>query len=226
MSLAYDSPSTAPMEPRPRVRRRHTGKTVIAALLGLLILATGVSFLASAGTVDFGNFSTIVKPQDRPGGLPSGKRADITTLSGTFPVTQGRPSQADGVQLFRVKVAELQSNAISLHFAWLNAQDASAVLKNPNAYIKVGVYYESTAECTGKVFSVSAESGTVDVCPDTTPAATAMITPRNAAADLRPGITSQAHVWVLGTVFVPGGAPQGQQSGLTSLRFTLDARSK
>ena len=226
MSLAYDSPSTAPMKPHPRARRRHVRNTVLAALLGLLILATGVSFLAAAGSVDFGNFSTIVKPQDRVGGLPSGKRAEITTLSGTFPITQGGASQADGVQLFRVKVAELQSSAISLHFAWLNAQDASAVLKNPNAYLRVGVYYESVAACTGKVFSVSAVSGTVDVCPDTTAAASAMITPRNAAADLRPGITSQAYVWVLATVFVPGGAPPGQQSGISSLRFTLDARSK
>lgn len=226
MSLAYDSPSTVLVESRPRARRRHVGKTVVAALLGLLILATGVSFLAAAGSVDFGNFTTIVKPQDRSGGLPSGKRADVTTLSGTFPITQGKPSQADGVQLFRIKVAELQSDGLRLNFSWLNAQDASAVLKNPHAYIKVGVYYESVAACTGKVFSVAAVSGTVDVCPDTASSASAMITPRNAAALLRPGITSQAYLWVLGTVFVPGGAPPGQQSGLTSLNFTLDARSK
>lgn len=226
MSLAYDTPGTTPGVSRTRTRVRHMGRIVLVSAVGLLVLATGVSFLASAGSVDFGTFATIVKPQDRANGLPGGRRTEVATLNGTFPIAQGDPTQADGVQLFRVKVAELQSSNVSLHFAWLNAQDANAVLKSPNAYIKVGVYYASADACTDKVFAVAAVSGTVDVCPDPAAGASAMITPRNAAAALRPGITSQQYLWVLATVFVPGGGPPGQQSNISSLRFTLDPRSK
>lgn len=116
--------------PRRRARSRGVGLALLL-MAGLLMGTTGVSFLA-AESIDFGNFSTIVKPQDRSGGLPSGKRAEVTTLSGTFPLTQGKPAQADGVQMFRVKIAELKSDEVSLHYAWLNAQDANAVLKNPH----------------------------------------------------------------------------------------------
>lgn len=224
MSAAYGAPGTSAAPPQ-RARSRRGAGLALLLVAGLLIGTTGVSFLATAGSVDLSSFSTIVKPQDRANGLPSGKRAEITKLAGTFPITQGHPTQAEGVQMFRVKVAELQSDAVSLHYAWQNAQDANAVLKNPNSYIQVTVYYESAAACTGKILGVAAVSGTADVCPDTAATATAMITPRNAVADLRPKVAGKQYLWVLATVFVPGGAPPGQQSNLSSLRFSLDARS-
>ncbi len=224
MGASYGSAAVA-AETRRSARRG--GRLALLLIAALLLATTGVSFLATSGSVNLASGSTIVAPQDRDPGVPSGKRAEVTTLNGTFPIAQGHPTQAEGVQLFRVKVAENKSDALSLHFAWLDAQDANAVLKNPHTYIQVTVYYESGLSCTGKVSAVAtASGGTTGVCPDTAPAATAIITPGKAAADLRPGITSQQYLWVLATVIVPGGAPPGQQSNLSTLRFSLDARAR
>lgn len=81
--------------------------------------------------------------------LPDGKATSFTALGGSITRPNGNATIQAGVLVGRVLLANGYGNRIKLDFSWLDPQDASEVLTNPNAQIYVGLYHPVSRPSTG-----------------------------------------------------------------------------
>ncbi len=211
---------------RRRIARRRLA-WVFAGLGVALLAGTSVAFLNTNGTA-----SASISPLSTSYG---GKGIDVVPVSNTVTVTNGMAQTQAGVELYRIDMASATlGDQLLIHFDWLNGQDAQKVLNNPNAWIQVGVYDNSgTAPSgsplacpTGQYLLADPTNGNVCVSADSGGQASAQLTAANADALLVPSQnpTSDTSLYLVASITTPGHAPPGQQSGLTTLRYNVDAQ--
>lgn len=189
-----------------------------AALLGIAfvaILGTGAGFLANNGTL-----TTTIAPAS---GLPGGVLANATAVSSTVRIASGPAATVAGVELYRIHVGNpVDSNRLWITFDWLNPNDALQVLHNPSASIRVGVYepVSSAAACSTTAYSVNDPvNGSITVCQDPGPQASATLTTQIASTVLMPTVSNQPYLYVVASITTPGHMPPGSQSSVTSLQY-------
>lgn len=201
-----------PKPPAPRARGLRL------ALLGMAVVAivgTGAGFLADNGTLQ-----TTITPGS---GLPGGALAHATAVGSSVRIASGPADTVAGVELYRIHVGNpIDSNRLWVTFDWLNPNDAMKVLKNPSASIRVGVYepVSSAQACSTTAYSVNDPvNGSITVCQDPGPEASATLTTSIASAVLMPTVSNQSYLYVLASITTPGHIPAGAQSSVTSLQY-------
>lgn len=184
-------------------------------LIGVAILLLAGVILSWAATSGGQNLSISSGSTASGGGV-----ADVTALSSSFTITQGKAQKINGVELFRIDLGNSSyKDKIKIHFYLLNPEDMGQVLNNPHAFINVQVCYKVDS---GEDFTLG------DGTKVKKTSATGMITLESGETVLTPTMgldsTDNDTYWVLGSITTPGGVPSGQQSQLTQLRFHCEVR--
>lgn len=207
-------------EGRRRIPRRRLA-WVFAGLGVALLAGTSVAFLNTnnSGSASISPLSTSY----------GGKGFDVVPLSNTVSVTNGQAQTDAGVELYRIDLASATlGDQLLIHFDWLNGQDAQKVLNNPNAWIQVGVYDNNGVPPSGGACSSGLYLSNDNVCVSADPGsqASAQLTAASADALLVPSQnpTQGQSLYLVAAITTPGHAPPGQQSGLTTLQYHVDAR--
>lgn len=181
---------------------------VLAALVG-----STISWAATAG------FTSI---SISPRGSLSGQIANVTALSGTFSVTQGKAQKVAGVELFKITMGVPEySHLINVSMAILNPEEIERVLINPGAYIDVQVWYPGSGD---GFITINDGGNQVNVVQDTATKASARLSGIMGAALLQPSRVNQTTYYILASITTSGGLPPGQQEQLFNLRFWIDVR--
>lgn len=127
-----------------KLQKRRRNLSLIAA--AAVILSTGTFWLADSS-------SFALSPAPIPTGAAAG--GAIATFTSLVPsavsIPQGQGAQiVQGVLLGKVVVAAGFAAKLRVDIAWLNPQDAGAVLNNPNAWMAFGLFFPiHTGVCTG-----------------------------------------------------------------------------
>ena len=194
----------------------------VFAVLGVALLAgTGVAFLNTNSTAQ-----ASISPLSTSFG---GRGIDVVSVSNSVTVTNGQAQTQAGVELYRIDLAsKTLGDQLLIHFDWVNGQDAQKVLNNPNAWIQVGVYDNNGVTPVSSACSSGLYLSGDNVCVSADPGAkaSAQLTAANADALLVPtqNPTSDSSLYLVAAITTPGHAPPGQQSGLTTLQYNVDAR--
>ncbi|MBM4436435.1 MAG: hypothetical protein FJ029_04190 [Actinobacteria bacterium] len=108
-------------------------------------------------------------------------------------------------------------------------------MNNPNSFILVGLYDQagvpSGGACPSDQYKITGPTGS-DICvsADHGTLASAQLTKQIAQAALVPSVTPlTAHAngyYVLASIQIPGGSPQGQQSQAGTLQYFVDVRAR
>lgn len=119
--------------------------------------ATGAAWLANAGTSSL-NIQVDTGVQNN-----GGQAVALTALSGiSFTRPNGNAQLVAGLAFERVTAASTYGNNMGFDVQWLDPQDASRVLSNPNTQIYFGFYYPIyTGSCSGNNNSVTATLATI-----------------------------------------------------------------
>jgi hypothetical protein len=217
--------------------RRRRARAVFLAACALAVAGSVAAYLDASGIA-----STSIQPVAGAGGI-TGAPFDVVPTATAFTIPKGRASVVAGQEIAYVDVAvPADSNTAAVIVNWLDPQDASAVLQNPNAAIVVGLYYPvaSSSACTTAADPFSQQAW-YDVTQPA--AAVACLAPAsNSWAVLQaPTRRYQGHTtgaviaglpsgqsvfYVLASIVTPGHAPQGQQSSLTNLDLRLQVHGQ
>lgn len=211
----------AQRHPRRLLRRRLAW--ALGLLAGGLLVATGVAFLQVQAST--------TTPITAGSSLPGGAAVDITAVSNTVTIARGRAEQIAGVELYRIAIADAaESDHLTVNFSWLNPQDADQVLSNPNAWIGVGIYYNSgtapsgNACPQGEYLLNDPVDGRVCVLADTGFDASTALTAERADALLMSSESNESVAYIVASINTPGHAPPGQQGQLTTLEYNIEAQ--
>ena len=127
---------------RPPKGRKRSRRAVAIFLVVLAFVGSAVFYLATSGTVG-SSFSAAP-------GTVDGEVANVIPMSATVSRSVGAAQLQSGITIARVLVAKDFTNHNKVSIAWLNPQDATRVLNNPNAQIAMGIYRPvHTGSCTG-----------------------------------------------------------------------------
>ena len=128
------------------VRLHRSRRSLVVVAVAMLAISATTFWLVESGTL-----ALPVAPT--PAGVAgSGVLSTFTALTpSTVTVPLGQGAQvANGQLLGKVTVAAGYAPRIRIDIAWLNPQDAGAVLNNPNGWMTFGLYYPiHTGTCTG-----------------------------------------------------------------------------
>jgi hypothetical protein len=116
--------------------RMHRRKVILGAAALVLVGATASTFaLGNTGTLSFGSAPT-------PSGMSStGHLASFTSLPpGTVSLKPGA-QKVSGVLVGKVTVAEGYASKLAVDVSWLDPNNASKALNNPNAWISFELDY-------------------------------------------------------------------------------------
>lgn len=141
--------------------KAHTNRYRALALVvvaGVAIWSIATFTLASTGT----NTASIQPATN----LPNGNAADLTAINSAITRPNGNAHIQAGVLIGRVNVAKGFGNLVKVDIAWLDPNDSSQVLNNPNAQVYVGLYHpiaENTSSLACGAQSPSVGSKLIDV---------------------------------------------------------------
>lgn len=130
-------------------------------VLAAVAVAAALATTGSAWLADTGGTTFTISP---PAGIQSnnGQAVTMTSMSATFTRPNGNAQLLAGVALERLTIASGYGTDVGFDIAWLDPQDASKVLLNPNAQIYFGFYYPiHTGSCSGTNKSVDATLATI-----------------------------------------------------------------
>lgn len=187
-------------------------KKILLIIAVFLLLASTLSWAATSSGQ---NISVSSGSTAAAGGV-----SDVTALSSSFTITQGRAQRISGVELYKVDLGSASyRNNVKFFLTLLSPEDMGQVLSNPHAFIQVEVCYKVTS---GEDYTLG------DGTKVKKTSASGMITAESADLVLFPtmgGDTADSDTYyVLGSITVPGGVPAGQQTQLTELDFYLNVR--
>ncbi len=189
------------------MNRKHTAT---AAVL-LVAVLTGTSWAGSSGLIGLG-----IQPGSQ---LPGGGLATVTPLDGNVTVVRGAAHTIDGIELFRLDLANARlSDQLDVHVLLLNPTDMDKVFGNPNAYLDVAIWYEDPDG------NHTLEDGT-NVSRDPGDDAEARMTRSSGHAVLQPSVPGQTTLYILASATVPGGNPSGAQDQARPLSFHTEVRA-
>lgn len=164
-----------------------------------------------------------------PSTTSNGRSTEVTDTSTAVSITKGNTQKVSGHQIFRVEVGEPSiSDRVTGEIIWLNSDQASQVLSNPNSYIDIGFFHDSGADpsggCPADQFKTKNQLGT-DICVTSSAAnssfSSQLLTPMLANGLISSETADQQYLYVLATINVPGGGPPGQQALSGTLDFHL-----
>ncbi len=156
--------------------------------------------------------------------LDSGKIAEVTPLLVSFNYVKGAASKVTRIPIFRINMANPQIIP-SIRVSILNLSDLGKVLNNPNAFIDTELWYpdkdatsnyitiddaKTPANPEGKIVQDIGAEGTMSRI--------------SGEIALRPTVSNKDTFYILVSITVPGGIPQGQQEQLSELKFFVDVR--
>lgn len=189
-------------------RRGFLGAMV--SVLGL----TSVSWAASSGT-------SLVVPSSE-GVTEDGNVADITGIDGELLEQRGKGGTTKaGEVLYEIEMADqASSDEIFIPIDFLNPYDMGKVLRNPNAYLHIGVWYEASGgyEVSGKDVSDGTE-----VKLDST---TEKRFSQSHASDVLIPTVDKDPLYIIAQIKTPGRAPPGQQKQTGEFNFNAKIRSQ
>ena len=187
-------------------------KFIIIGMIMMLLAGSVISWAASSASQDI----TISSGSSASGGGV----ADVTPLSDSFFVTQGKTEKISGLEMFRIDIGNASYNDdIRVSFTLLNPEDVGKVLSNPHSFIDVQVCYEVDFD---EDYILNDGSTKVKKSVNS------IVTMERGHILLMPtmGGTSidEDTYWILGSITTPGGVPPGQQEQLGEMNFYCDVR--
>ena len=210
---------------RPR-RALSLRRVFFAAAAALIVGMTGVSYLAET---DSTSTLTISAPSYT---TSDGEPTTVPGTSQPVSIIVGNAQTISGHQLFRIEVGDpVLSDRVQAIVFWLNSEQATQVLSNPNSFIDIGFFHDSgtapsgsPTACPADEFKTLNQLGN-EIC--VTPSApdssfnNQILTPILAEGTIISTTASQQYLYVLATIYVPGGAVPGQQPLSGTLDFEL-----
>lgn len=149
--------------PTAPLRKRRTRRAVAIIFLGGTLFATVGFWLASAGT-----FSSTISP---PAGLSASNGAIATVSSMDATATgAGSGNSISGIAIERIRIAKTFTSASHISVAWLDPQDATKVLNNPNAQLQFTLYHpvatmgSANSNCGSISNSIEIQDGSTTYC--------------------------------------------------------------
>lgn len=213
------------VRPRVRPRARVVG-LVFGLAAGLLMLGTGVAYLASSGATA----SSVVTTKGLGAG-GTGSAVSVTTLSVPITVSRGHAQLDAGLEMARIDLASGISGTLLVNLDWVDPQDAIKVLQSPRSYILAGLYQEdttttATGSCSVGEFKVTdPTNGTLCLELLTAGGNTLGVLTRKTADDaLQVPVSGLTAVYVLGSIYVNNSIPPAQQGTLPNLQFYVSAK--
>lgn len=208
--------------------RRKNGRVGTLLLLAIIVLAGLISIMTYAATSGTSTL-TITAPA-----TSSGAKADVSSVATSYTSVQGKGKKTTGVVLSKLSFGSAaDSDSTAIEFLWTDPDQATSVLLNPNAFMEVRVYFLDSdqtvatdggysGDCNSTTQRSLEDSGTKYVCPDPDEVhGYKTLSIENTAATFLPSVDGQSTLYILADIHVPGGAPAGQQSQLTTLDFNI-----
>ena len=210
---------------RPR-RALSITRVFFAAAAALIVGMTSVSYLAET---DATFTLSIAAPSYT---TADGEPTTVTGTSAPVSIIVGNAQKIAGHQLFRIEVGDpVLSDRVQAIVFWLNSEQATQVLSNPNSFVDIGFFHDSgtapsgsPTACPADEFKTLNQLGN-EIC--VTPSApdssfnNQILTPMLAEGTIISTTASQQYLYVLATIYVPGGAVPGQQPLSGTLDFEL-----
>lgn len=154
------SVTSAPTAPR---RRRRARRAAAIVILGGTLFATVGVWLASSGTL-----SPTINPQ---AGLLNSNGAIATVTSMNQSATgAGSGNSISGIAIERIRIAKSFTSTSHVAIAWLDPQDATKVLNNPNAQLQFTLYHPvaisagANSSCSSISNAIKITDGTNTYC--------------------------------------------------------------
>jgi hypothetical protein len=196
---------------------------VLGGAATVLLTVTGVAYLQVQSAAD--------TPITADSALSGGQSVQVTPVSNTVRITNGRAETIAGVELYRIAIAEPAESAhLTVAFSWLDPQDADQVLNSPNAWIGVGIYYNSGSApsggaCpSGQYLLNDPTDGQVCVTADSGLDSSTALTAARADALLLGSQSGRSVAYIVASINTTGHAPPGQQGNLTGLQYDIDVQ--
>lgn len=121
------------------IARAHITKRKMRALAFLAVAGVALYTISSFFLADTGASTLNIQP---PAGLASdGKAYQFTSLSSSISRPNGNATIQAGILLGRVVMAAGYGSKLKVDVAWLDPNDASQVLNNPNIQIYAALYH-------------------------------------------------------------------------------------
>lgn len=217
------------VKPRARPRARMAG-AVFGLAAALLMLGTGVAYLASSGATAS---SVVTTKGVGTGG--TGSAVSVTTLSVPITVSRGHAELDAGLEMARIDLASGSSGTLLVNVDWIDPQDAVKALQSPKSYILAGLYQEDTTATDELSTTGSCGSGEFKVTDPTNGTlclelltaggnTLGVLTRKTADGVLQAPISGLTAVYVLGSIYVNDNIAHGQQGTLPDLQFYVSAQ--